>query len=125
MDKTFITFLKRISALAIALIVVSLLVLRFVPAISITPNFLYIIIFIYAITLLIFKLLLKGQQERMSHFVNVYLLVNFGKLVFYIIIIFVYAFLNRPDAVPFILTFFVYYFAFTAFEIVSLLQIKK
>jgi hypothetical protein len=125
MDNTFIKFLKSISALAIALIIGSLLVLRFVPAIGITPNFLYIIILIYAITLLIFKMLLKSQQERMSHFVNVYLLVNFGKLVFYIIIIFVYAFLNRPDAVPFILTFFIYYFAFTVFEIVSLLQIKK
>ena len=125
MDNTFIKFLKSISALAIALIIGSLLVLRFVPAIGITPNFLYIIILIYAITLLIFKMLLKSQQERMSHFVNVYLLVNFGKLVFYIIIIFIYAFLNRSDAVPFILTFFVYYFAFTVFEIVSLLQIKK
>lgn len=125
MDNTFIKFLKSISALAIALIIGSLLVLRFVPAIGITPNFLYIIILIYAITLLIFKMLLKSQQERMSHFVNVYLLVNFGKLVFYIIVIFLYAFLNRPDAVPFILTFFVYYFVFTLFEIVSLLQVKK
>lgn len=125
MDNTFIKFLKSISALAIALIIGSLLVLRFVPAIGITPNFLYIIFLIYAITILIFKMLLKSQKERMSHFVNVYLLVNFGKLVFYFIIIFLYAFLNRPDAVPFILTFFVYYFAFTVFEIVSLLQVKK
>jgi len=125
METIFIKFLKRISALAIALTVASLLVLRFVPAIGITPNFLYIIIFIYVATLFVFKILLKGGHERLSHFVNVYLLVNFGKLVFYIIAIFVYAFLNRPDAVPFILTFFVYYFAFTAFEIISLLQIKK
>jgi hypothetical protein len=125
MDKTFIKFIKGLSALTIVLILISLLLIRFVPAIAVTPSFLYIIIFIYVITLAVFSLLLKGQQERLSHFVNLYLLVNFGKLVFYIIIIFVYAFFNRADAVSFILTFFVYYFAFTAFEIFSLLQIKK
>lgn len=125
MSRPFINFIKKLSVLAIVLIVASLLILRFVPAISITPNFLYIIIFIYAFTLFVYNMLLKGQQERLSHFVNVYLLVNFGKLVVYIIIIFAYAFLNRSDAVPFIMTFFVYYFAFTTFEVISLLQMKK
>ncbi|HEY9114124.1 MAG TPA: hypothetical protein VIN10_05450 [Bacteroidales bacterium] len=125
MDRIFIRFIKQISALAILLIVASLLILRFVPAIPITPSFLYIIIFIYAFTVLVFKMLLKGQQDKLSRFVNLYLLVNFGKLVIYITIIFIYAYLNRADAVPFILTFFVYYFAFTIFEIASLLQIKK
>jgi hypothetical protein len=125
MDKAFIQFIKGLSALAILLIVFSLLLIRFVPAITITPSFLYIIILIYVFTLLVFKLLLKGLQEKFSHFINMYLLVNFGKLVVYIIIIFIYAFLNRPDAVPFILTFFVYYFSFTVFEIFSLLKIKR
>jgi len=125
MDKAFVRFIKGLSVLAIVLIVISLLLIRYVPAIAVTPSFLYIIIFIYALTLLVFKLLLKGQQEKLSHFVNLYLLVNFGKLVFYVVIIFIYAYLNRADAASFILTFFVYYFAFTAFEIVSLLQLKK
>lgn len=125
MDKVFIQFIKGLSALAIVLIVVSLLLIRFVPAITITPSFLYIIILIYAFTLFVFRLLLKGLQERFSHFINMYLLVNFGKLVVYIIVIFIYAFLNRADAVSFILTFFIYYFFFTAFEIFSLLKIKR
>ena len=125
MDKAFIKFIKGLSALAIVLVVASLLLIRFMPALSITPSFLYIIIFIYAFTLVVFRLLLKGQQDKMSHFVNLFLLVNFGKLVVYIIVMFVYAFLNRPDAVPFILTFFAYYFVFTLYEIISLLQVKK
>ena len=125
MDKAFIKFIKGLSALSIVLVVASLLLIRFMPALSITPSFLYIIIFIYSFTLVVFRLLLKGQQDKMSHFVNLFLLVNFGKLVVYIIVMFVYAFLNRPDAVPFILTFFAYYFVFTLYEIISLLQVKK
>jgi len=125
MDKKFITFIKGISLLAIGLIAISLLLVIYVPAIPLTRSFLYIILFIYLFTLLVYRVLLKGQQERLSHFVNVYMLVNFGKLVVYIIIIFVYAFLNRSDAVSFILTFFIYYFFFTSYEIISLLKMNR
>jgi hypothetical protein len=125
MDFIFKKFTIQLSTLAIVLIIASLLILRFVPALPITPAFIFIIIFIYAFTLFVFRLLLKGQKEKLSQFVNLYLLVNFGKLIVYIFIIFIYAFLNRADAASFILTFFVYYFAFTVFEVISLLQVKK
>ena len=125
MDRTFPKFAIQLSTLAIALIIASLLVSYFLPDLPITPAYLYIIVVIYLTTLIVFKLLLKGLRNKLSQFVNLYLLINFGKLLIFIVIIFVYSFLNRADAASFIISFFVYYFAFTVFEVISLLQIRK
>lgn len=125
MNNSFVRFIKGMSLVAIVLFVVSLIILIYIPAIPITPAFWYIILFIYLFTILVFRLLLKGQQERLSHFVNVFMLVNFAKLMVYLVFVFIYAFLNRVDAVSFILTFFIYYFIFSFFEIVSLLKAKQ
>lgn len=125
MTSEFSKFVKGFSFLAILVTLVSLSISLWVPTLQITPMFFYIIIFIYLSNLLIFSVLLKGQQERLSHFVNLYMLINFGKLVVYTIIIFVYSYLNRSDAATFILTFFIYYFIFGGYEIYSLLRINK
>ena len=70
-------------------------------------------------------MLLKSTEDRFSRFVTQFMIITFAKLFFYIIILFVYAFLNKPDAVPFILTFFIFYFIYTVFEIVSFLGDQK
>jgi len=76
----------------------------------------------YGFTLIVFRLLDKTKERRLSKFANAYMLVNFGKLVFFTIIIFVYAYFKRTDAVSFIITFFIYYLLFTSYEIIALLK---
>jgi len=115
----------KLSALAALLGIVSVAVYFGIPALHISPVFPYILLFLYLATLLIFLALQKYMNERTSQFANAVMLVNFSKLIFYGIIIFIYAYLNRSDAVSFILTFFVYYFAFTVFEVFALLSIGK
>ena len=119
------SFTIKLSALALLLGIVSLIVYIGIPALPISPVFYYILLFLYLSTLIIFLSLEKSMSKRTSQFANAIMLVNFGKLLFYGIIIFVYAYLNRADAVSFILTFFVYYFAFTVFEVFALLSIGK
>ncbi len=65
------------------------------------------------------------MENRLSKFANAYMLVNFGKLVIFSIIIVVYAVLNKEDAISFMLTFFIYYFIFTIFEVFALLRLKS
>ena len=54
-----------------------------------------------------------------------FMLLTFGKLIFFLTIILIYAFLNRDDAVQFIAAFAILYFSFTAFEVTLSLQHTK
>ncbi|NOY49884.1 MAG: hypothetical protein GXO88_04895 [Chlorobi bacterium] len=123
--KSFKTFVKQITILTAVMLLLSMVVYYFAPKIKISPAFFYILIFLYASNIGIFKMLSRSMEGRLSKFANAYMIVNFGKLVFFSIIIVVYAILNKEDAVPFMLTFFIYYFVFTFYEVISLLQIKK
>lgn len=91
----------------------------------ISPDFLYILIFMYILTMLLIALLTKSMQNRLSRFVNAFMLLNFGKLVLYTFLIFAYAWFNREGAVAFIMTFFTYYVLFTTYEVVFLLKMNK
>lgn len=123
--KKFKGFIKTISIISISLLVISTIIFFFTPKIKITPAFPIILIFMYLTTISIFKLLAKSMENRLSKFANAYMLVNFGKLVIFSIIIVVYAVLNKEDAISFMLTFFIYYFIFTIFEVFSLLRLKS
>ncbi len=90
------------------------------PALKITPWYLIILLFFYIITLIILYVLEKKLTQRMTLFANAFMLVNFLKLVIFTIIIGIYAFLHKQDAISFILTFFVYYVLFSIFEVVTL-----
>ena len=125
MNSRPVSFTRGFSIFSAALLLLSLAIYLWFPAIKITPAFPYLLIFMYAFTLVIYNMLSKAISNRLAKFVNAYMLVNFGKLVLYCIIIFVYAWLNRDDAVSFILTFFIYYFLFTAYEITALLKSNK
>jgi len=118
-------FIKNISIISISLLVISSIIYFLTPKIKISPAFPFILIFMYVTTILIFKLLAKSMEKRLSKFANAYMLVNFGKLVIFSIIIVVYAVLNKDDAISFMLTFFIYYFIFTIFEVFALLRFKS
>lgn len=118
-------FVKNISIISISLLIISSIIYFFAPKIMISPAFPIILIFMYLTTILIFKLLAKSMENRLSKFANAYMLVNFGKLVIFSIIIVVYAVLNKEDAISFMLTFFIYYFIFTIFEVFALLRLKS
>ena len=122
--KIFKSFFKQFSILAIIVLLLSILIDFFVPKIKISPMYPYILIFLYLVTLAIFKMVAKSMENRLSRFANTYMLAIFGKLVLFTGIILLYSFLIRDDAISFMLTFFIYYFIFTVFEVFSLLRVK-
>ena len=63
--------------------------------------------------------------KRVSKFVNVFMIAIGLKLIVSLIIIALYAFLNKADAVNFIISFFIIYLIFTVFEILQLLKVQN
>ena len=90
-----------------------------------TPVYLYLIAFIYAVNFLLLGKLSRDIQDKPNRFINTYMLLNFGKLFLFIIVIGVYAYLHRSDAVIFAVTFMIYYIFFAFFEITALLKMNK
>jgi hypothetical protein len=121
-------FQKFFSGFTLFTLIVALIfsaVYIWVPQIPITHAYPYLLLLIYLLTLLIIYLLIRSMEKKPNRFVNAFMLMNFGKLFLYVIIIFIYAWLNREDAVAFIITFFAFYLIFTAYEIVFLLRLSK
>jgi len=95
------------------------------PQSYITPALPYLIVFFFLVTLVIHYILLVASEKRTSKFVNYFMLTTFLKLVFYIIIMVVYGLLNKSDAIPFFITYFILYVAFTTFELISFFNLTK
>lgn len=125
MNTPFHKFLINFTIYALVIALLSSIVYIWVPKIPISPTFPYIILFIYLLTVVILGKLIKSMENKLGRFVNTFMLINFGKLILYTIVIFVYAYLNREDAVGFIAAFFAYYILFTAYEIFVLLKLNK
>ena len=118
-------FIRGLSVYTIVIALLSFIVMNWVDKIPLTPSYLFIIIFMFAITVVMLWLIGKSMEGKLSRFANVFMLLNFGKLLLYTLIIFLYAYLNREDAVSFIVSFFIYYLLYTGFEIFVLLRINQ
>lgn len=118
----FKKFARFLTFFSVAMLLVGLIIYFWIPKIPITPAFPYIVLFFYAFTLYIFRILNNAKENRLSRFANVFMLVNFSKLILFTIIILLYAYFYRSDAIPFIATFFINYIFYSAFEIISLLK---
>lgn len=125
MNKLFLQFAKGLTIYTLIIILLSVAFYYGLPEVNITPVYLYLIAFMYAVNFLLLAKLSQAIQNRPNRFINTYMLLNFGKLFLYIAIIAVYVFMYRQDAIPFTITFFIYYVLFTAYEIIALLKIKK
>jgi len=118
-------FVKNFSFYSGAILLLSIIIQQWIPAIAISSSWPFVLLFLYIFTLLAFKILVKYISTKITYFANAFMLVNFGKLVLFSIIIIIYALLVRDDAISFTLTFFVYYFLLTTFEIIALLKLQN
>ncbi len=125
MKNKITTFIKGFSYYSGIILLLSIAIQQWVPTVKISSSWPYILIFMYVFTLFAFNMLAKYMDSKLTHFANAFMLVNFGKLVLFSIIIIVYAWLHHEDAISFTATFFVYYLFLTTYEIIALLKMQK
>ena len=125
MNLSFKPVFIRFTIFSVLILIISLLIDQFLPQVPISHSWPYILSFLYAFTLVAFVILIRYIESRMSLFANAFMLVNFGKLVLFTIVILIYAWFNRADAISFTITFFIYYLLLTIYEIIALLKIQK
>ena len=125
MKSLYIIFLKKLLIFTVIIAIIGSVLTVILPSNFITPTLPFLYVFFFAATLIVHYMLLKVSEKKTPGFINLFMLVTFGKLIFFLTIILIYAFLNRDDAVQFIGAFSILYFTFTAFEVVLSLQHSK
>ncbi|NOX85298.1 MAG: hypothetical protein GXO86_04940 [Chlorobi bacterium] len=121
MKNKFYRFALNFSIYVAVIMLVSVMIHYNLPQ-FINVRFVYILLFIYAVTLAGFYFFSKSLTEKISRFANVYMIGTFAKLIIYSAVIVVYAWFNRENAVSFIITFFIYYLLLTVYEVVVLMK---
>ena len=118
-------FIRRIllysAFLAFAAVILSLLL----PSGYLTPALPALIIFFLLVTWLILWYLMKASDKSFIKFVNAFMITTGLKLLLLILVIVAYIFLNRSDAVPFLVAFFILYLFYTGFEVYTVLFLSK
>lgn len=93
----------------------------FVPANPIPHPWAIILIF-FVITSAFHYIITKNKDARPQVIVRYYMSGTVVRLFLYIIILMLYRFIEKPTLVPFAIAFVLHYFAFTAFEVMALMN---
>ncbi len=125
MKSVYLSFLRNILIYSAVLGAIAIVLYFFLPKPAITPVLPFLFFFFTAITLISYYVLLSSIKAKMSRFVNTFLLLTIVKLIIYIGIMIIYVLMNRADAVPFMISFFILYLFYTVFEVVHMIGLTR
>ena len=120
-------FKKYVRNSLIFTIIIGLLSFLFtflLPENYITPALYYLILFFFSVNLIVHYLLQKAEEKKFRRFISNYMLATFLRFFLYLIVIVAYSFINRSDAVTFIITFFVLYVIYSVHEVITIMPQK-
>lgn len=123
--KEFKVFFGKILLLTIALAVISLVAFNFVPDAYKSQTWPFVLLFFVLTNSILYFFYLRIHSRKVSSFANFFMLTTSAKLIFYLIVIVVYLYFNRDEAVPFLLSFFLYYIVYTVFEVKSIMKLQN
>jgi len=125
MKLKYAEFLRKLLIFTLLVGLAAFLIAFMIPSQYISPALPFLFFFFFSVTLIVHLILVRVSEKKAPGFINYFMLLTFGKLIFFLTIILIYALTNRNDAVPFIISFFLLYVFYTAFEVVlSLAYIK-
>ncbi len=113
-------FTLRLAGLTVLLGLLTFGLTRIFPSVGVTPVYLFILGFLFAFSWMAFYATAKSMQKNLNRFANTYMIVNFLKLVVFSLVLLAYAYLNKEDAAPFMVSFFIYYIFYTVLEVAGL-----
>jgi len=85
----------------------------------------FVVLIFFSATISSYYFLIKACEKRFSQFSSVFMLATFGKFFFYIVFMALYLFINRDEALQFLITFSSLYLIYTIFEVASILSTIK
>lgn len=121
----FLRFSRNIILLSIVIAVLSITAMYLLPLKYITPVLPYLVIFFLGTGLAVYYFFSRAVTKRFSMFTNYFMIATTLKIMLYLAVIVIYAFSHRSDAITFIITFFLLYLCYTAFEVVWMLRLKE
>jgi len=124
-NSVYLSLLKRLLIFSLILGSVAAVLFFLLPSKFITPTLPFLIPFFIAVTLINAYLLIRSSQKKFIKYLNVYLLTTVVRLFLYVAVMVIYILLNKPDLIPFSITFFILYLFYTIFEVVWLVSFSK
>ena len=125
MNSIYTGFLRKLIIFSVILSFIATGVAFLLPKAYVTPALPFLIAFFLAVTVICYYILIKAAQQKFIRFLNYYLLITTVKLLSFIAFLMTYMMLNRKDAVPFALAFFILYLCYAVFEVVSIVGYSK
>ena len=104
-----VNFAKILAGITIALFLCYIILIIGFPKLSLSPMIPVIIPFFAILTGVLFYLKLKFLTSKSSKFINIFVLTNSLKLLLLILIVALYAYFFRSDAINFTISFFICY----------------
>ncbi len=123
MGHQYISFLKKLTIFSLLLAIPGVIAAYTLPPEQITPTLPFLYLFFYSATTIVHYLLLKISEKKPTAFTNYFMLLTFGKLIFYLTIILAYIILFPDDAKSFVVSFLILYLFYTGFEVVLSLKL--
>ncbi len=125
MKNKFKQFFLRLVIFTIVLAIPALVLWLLLPAGKIPGILPWLYLLFFTITALTHYILLRITRLSPMRFVSYYMLSTLLRLTIYVIAVILYAFLNRENLFPFVLSFFLLYIFYTIFEVVSFISQSK
>ncbi len=112
-------------AYSLLLFIITLLFRHYAPEQMVSNLILFMVPFFLLISVGTRSLLKTIKNKDDNRVTQYFFLISSGKFFLYLMIMVVYGFSNREDAIAFILTFFVFYILYTLFDIRAMLKINS
>lgn len=115
--KSFSNFLRLTTIFSIAMLALFFISKEWIPGIPLNDSLPLMILFFMLVTNLVYYYQLKASTAKGSKFINIFMATTGFRLIFFLVIIVVYALVIRDDVVNFIIDFFILYVLFTSVEV--------
>lgn len=124
MKSSLFRFSINLAILSLALVIIAFAVNAMAHQ-MITPALPWLLVFFIISTFVIYYLLVKASTGKFNKFTNTFMAATVIKLLLMLSVVAVYVYLNKSDAIRFVITMFVLYLVYTLLEITSLLKFNK
>lgn len=125
MKKKYLQFIIRLTLISLILLGAYFILKGNLGPAILVPAIPLLILLFYFITALVHFALLRITELNPRKFVSYFMVATFLKLMNYMIVIVVYVLTVKTGILAFVLTFFILYLIYTAFEVVTLLSQTK